>query len=277
MALFGVSLGGGAGAMAGLLASTLILSSHDGVNSRPALPTLLSALLPLLCVLLGYAAYRRRMGAEYRTTDASWALLRARREAHAAPLVLVRAEELLAEERRRRRRASSAHGQPKRRRRRARRRAAALAQAAAAADAAPRAPTARQDSSRWPSPPLDARIRAVPTRSSRRRSRLALARGGAPPPHTPTADVGAAADARNARRRRRGAVAAARSPRSSPSSRCARARCRCCGCSSSPSTVTPPSTAVAPAAGCQWRRTASVGARGVARRARRRRRWCCCL
>ena len=45
MALFGVSLGGGAGAMAGLLASTLILSSHDSVNSRPALPTLLSALL----------------------------------------------------------------------------------------------------------------------------------------------------------------------------------------------------------------------------------------
>ena len=112
MALFGVSLGGGAGAMAGLLASTLILSSHDSVNSRPALPTLLSALLPLLCVLLGYAAYRRRMAAEYRTTDASWALLRARREAHAAPLVLVRAEELLAEERRRQRADSSASAPP---------------------------------------------------------------------------------------------------------------------------------------------------------------------
>ena len=51
-------------------------------------PTLLSALLPLLCALLGYAAYRRRMAAEYRTADASWALLRARREAHAAPLEL---------------------------------------------------------------------------------------------------------------------------------------------------------------------------------------------
>ena len=112
MALFGVSLGAGAGAMAGLLASTLILSSHDGVNSRPALPTLLSALLPLLCVLLGYAAYRRRMAAEYRTTDASWALLRARREAHAAPLVLVRAEELLAEERRRQRADSGASAPP---------------------------------------------------------------------------------------------------------------------------------------------------------------------